>query len=468
MLSRFCRYILLGLICIMAFAPISAQVRLRGVVTDTAGKPIEAKVYVCRAIDAGFHAPERGAVDSVKTKRGRFAYTFRRADAYFLCVRGANKTELDIPLVLESAQPDSIIIAITIQSRSANVSAEKPFDYVADMYAVHRYFSGQYKQADEAYDVAQKQSLKPSPFNDSAVRKYLLNITTSADKHINVRRLAAYYLAQKFPAGQYDSYALAQFNGEVLPLLPYNSYHWSWGGQNAIGDGLMADTTRKFHEMLAGLCKNNSEVLVRRFAMMNRLSSARYYHQDSLLQELCAELKRDYLESKGMKGQSAGMLQIFQDMFRFNCGSKSVVVGQSSPDFKIRLYNDKQVLTKASMLGKTYLIDFWGTWCSGCVLEIPRLEDLYKKYSDKGFVIISLNNESSQKISQFRKNRYPMPWFHGKVSEKEWGHLQETFETFFSFPNPILIGADGTILANRGDAMGDRLKAKLEAVFEKK
>lgn len=220
--------------------------------------------------------------------------------------------------------------------------------------------------------------------------------------------------------------------------------------------------------MLAGLCKSNPEVLVRRFAMMNRLSSARYYHQDSLLQELCAELKRDYLDSKDIRHQSARILQTFQDMFSFNCAVKRIVVGQPTPDFNIRLHNDKQVLTKASMLGRTYLIDFWGTWCSGCVLEIPRLEELYKKYSDKGFTIISLNDESLQKIKLFRKNRYPMPWFHAKMTSKEWEYLQKTFETFLSFPNPVLIGADGTILAKRGDAMGERLKANLEAVFEKK
>lgn len=468
MLSRFCRYILLGLVFIMALAPLSAQVRVSGVIADSAGKPIEAKVYVCRAIDAGFHAPERGAVDSVKTKRGDFSYTFRRADAYFLCVRGANKTTLDIPLILESVQPDSIGITITVQHQTASVSAEKPFDYLADMYAVHRYFIGQYKQADQAYDATQKQQLKPLPFNDSAVRRYLLNITTSTDKHIHVRRLAAYYLAQRFPAGQYDWYALAQFSGDILPLLPLDSYHWSWSGWGAIGAGLMADTTDRRSKMLEGLCKSNPEILVRSYALRSRLSLAKYYHQDSLLQELCAELKKDYLENKNLKNLSSEIQQDFQNTFNSDCTPKRIVAGQPAPDFSVRLHNDKQVLTKSSMLGRTYLIDFWGIWCGGCVLEIPGLQELYKKYSDKGFTIISLNNESPQKIALFRKNRYPMPWFHGKVSEKEWGHLLETFETFFSFPNPILIGADGTILANRGDAIGDRLKAKLEAVFEKK
>jgi thiol-disulfide isomerase/thioredoxin len=467
MLSRFCRYILLGFVFMMALAPLSAQVRVGGVITDSAKKPIEAKVYVCRAIYAGFHAPEHGAVDSVKTKHGRFSYTFRHADAYFLCVQATNKTTVDIPLILESAQPNSVNLTVTLYSDSTRVSAEKPFNYLAEMYAVHHNFVGQYWQARRAYDAAEKQGLKPLPYNDSAVRIYLLNITTSTDKHINVRRLAAYYLAQKFPAGQYDWYAMAQFSGDILPLLPLDSYNWSWGGQNAIGAGLMADTTDRRSKMLEGLCQRNPEILVRHFAMMNRMSLAKYHHNDSLVRELCGELKKNYLENKEMRNHPSWVAQSFQEMFSLDCDAKRIVAGQPAPDFSVRLQNDKQVLTKSSMLGRTYLIDFWGIWCSGCVLEIPGLEELYKKHSDKGFTIISLNNESPQKIALFRKNRYPMPWFHAKVSEKEWEELQENFETFHSFPNPILISADGTILANRGDAMGDRLKAKLEAVFKK-
>lgn len=219
MLSCLFRYVFVVLFSMTSFVSISAQVRVSGMITDSAKKPLEAKIYVCRAINAGFHDPQYGAVDSVNTKRGRFIYTIRQAGAYFLCVRAANKTTLDIPMIFESAQPDSVNVIITANRTLPLVSATAPFDYLQEMYAVHRYFAEQYKQADRAYDVAQKHSLKPLPFKDSTLRAYLFNITTSTNKHMNVRRLAAYYLAQDFPAGQYDRYALAQFNGDVLPLF---------------------------------------------------------------------------------------------------------------------------------------------------------------------------------------------------------------------------------------------------------
>ncbi len=31
--------------------------------------------------------------------------------------------------------------------------------------------------------------------------------------------------------------------------------------------------------------------------------------------------------------------------------------------------------------GKVYLVEFWGTWCSPCIANIPHLSEIQKKYS---------------------------------------------------------------------------------------
>lgn len=38
--------------------------------------------------------------------------------------------------------------------------------------------------------------------------------------------------------------------------------------------------------------------------------------------------------------------------------------------------------------GKTYVINFWATWCAPCVKELPYFEKLQKKYSDKNVQVI--------------------------------------------------------------------------------
>lgn len=37
------------------------------------------------------------------------------------------------------------------------------------------------------------------------------------------------------------------------------------------------------------------------------------------------------------------------------------------------------------------LVDFWATWCDGCVEELPKLVELYAKYHDKGLEIYGMS-----------------------------------------------------------------------------
>lgn len=62
-----------------------------------------------------------------------------------------------------------------------------------------------------------------------------------------------------------------------------------------------------------------------------------------------------------------------------------------------------QKVTLAELEGKVVLVNFWATWCTPCVAELPALQRVYDKLKDRGFVVFAVGiDDAVDSFKEFR------------------------------------------------------------------
>jgi thiol-disulfide isomerase/thioredoxin len=75
-------------------------------------------------------------------------------------------------------------------------------------------------------------------------------------------------------------------------------------------------------------------------------------------------------------------------------------VGDPAPKLGVKEFVKGEPLTKLEK-GKTYVVEFWATWCGPCRVSIPHLTDLQKKYKDVAFVGVSVWERDAKGVKPF-------------------------------------------------------------------
>ena len=126
---------------------------------------------------------------------------------------------------------------------------------------------------------------------------------------------------------------------------------------------------------------------------------------------------------------------------------------------------DDQVFDWTKYTGKVVLIDFWATWCSPCLAEVPLMKKLYEKYHDKGFEIVGISIDEDLGALEKGLERLQLPWV-SLADEKRKKSGQETMKNRLAasaVPHCILVGRDGKVIFV--EARGKKLADELERLF---
>jgi len=79
-----------------------------------------------------------------------------------------------------------------------------------------------------------------------------------------------------------------------------------------------------------------------------------------------------------------------------------LTVGDPAPKLQVKEFVKGEPV-KEFEKGKTYVVEFWATWCGPCRTSIPHLTELQKKHKDVTFIGVSVWEESQAAVAPYVK-----------------------------------------------------------------
>jgi thiol-disulfide isomerase/thioredoxin len=119
------------------------------------------------------------------------------------------------------------------------------------------------------------------------------------------------------------------------------------------------------------------------------------------------------------------------------------MLGKVAPAFTLATLDGKKV-SLSDYKGRPVLVNFWGTWCAPCKIEMPWFEEFRKQYAAQGFEILGLTddvdagNEAIAKVVKKTGVTYPILLTDGKV-QKAYGGLDYLPVSFYIDRNGVVV-----------------------------
>lgn len=284
------------------------------------------------------------------------------------------------------------------------------------------------KAMDEAYNESKKMAMAGEKPDDGELYSAARGQIAAALASEESTALRAYAAAQALSMRD----VTAEEEKRAFEQLPLDSIFWSLVGVQGLD-------SQQHGELLEGL-RSHPDAEVSADALVALVEGAKRSGDTERWKELYAELEEVAEASPSL----SRFLMILNPEPR-------IAVGKPIPDFELALFESsfegRDTVSKADLLGRVYLIDFWGTWCFPCLQEIPNIREVWEKFNVRDFHVLSVAVENSPDVVRgFMNDQESMPWLHHYVEDSFGGEILKTFEVT-SYPKPILVGADGNILA---------------------
>jgi len=116
-------------------------------------------------------------------------------------------------------------------------------------------------------------------------------------------------------------------------------------------------------------------------------------------------------------------------------------IGSEAPDFEYLTFNNQKIRL-SDYRGKYVVLDFWGSWCGPCKMEIPKLKEFHNENKEK-VEMIGIACRDTKENWEKAVNEYDLKWTQ-ILNSKEQQDLSKKFG-IKGFPTKIIINPLGII-----------------------
>ena len=156
------------------------------------------------------------------------------------------------------------------------------------------------------------------------------------------------------------------------------------------------------------------------------------------------EVKADDGEAEKWFRKAADQGHVDAQIYLRQIDKNRMAVGRKAPDFTLQTLDGKR-FNLYENLGKPIFLNFWATWCSPCVAEMPDMEKLQQTLGDSILIVGIDMGESADRVRNFVRDR-GFTWTFVLDSERE---VAQAYDVSV-IPTSLFIDAKGVIVRRFG------------------
>jgi thiol-disulfide isomerase/thioredoxin len=141
--------------------------------------------------------------------------------------------------------------------------------------------------------------------------------------------------------------------------------------------------------------------------------------------------------------------------------SPSLEAGDRFP-FELMTDLDGNTIDPKNLIGKIVVVNFWFTGCRPCIMEMPELNEMVKKFKPEEVVFLAFANEIAPRVSMFlEKHSFDYTIIPDQMTET-------LAKGITAFPTHFIVNREGIIserLTGFSEGIGEKLTNKIEKLL---